>query len=95
MQDLSHDEIYVIAKKISRELSEFPLHSHGALIQLINIGFEHRKLTMQRAEKEAQDAQHERALRLQEQQIGLMEAERQRTDAGMIKAVPELVAQGN
>lgn len=80
MQELSHDEMYGIAKKISREFSEYPLHTHGALIQMVNIGFEHRKLAMQRAEKEAHDAAQERALKMQEQQIGLAMAEQRRAE---------------
>ena len=92
MQDLTQDEMFGIAKKISRELSEYPLHTHGALIQLVNIGFEHRKIAMQRADKERQDAENARALKLREQEIGLLQAEQQRVDAQALTG-PTLIKQ--
>ena len=92
MQDLTQDEMFGIAKKISRELSEYPLHTHGALIQLVNIGFEHRKIAMQRADKERQDAENARALKLREQEIGLFQAEQQRVGAQALTG-PTLIKQ--
>jgi ribosomal protein L24 len=84
MQDLLQDEMFGIAKKMSRELAEYPLHTNGALIQLINIAFEHRKLTQQRAEKLANDKMQEQALRMQEQHLALMQADEQRKAASRI-----------
>jgi len=92
MQDLTQDEMFGIAKKISRELSEYPLHTHGALIQLVNIGFEHRKIAMQRADKERQDAENARVLKLREQEIGLLQAEQHRVDAQALTG-PTLIKQ--
>ena len=61
-QPLSSEELYGTAKKWTRELEQLPLHSHGAVIQALNIAFEHRNLSMKREEAL-------RVQRLQEQRL--------------------------
>ena len=68
-QALTTEELYGVAKKMSLQMRDLPLHTHGALIQMINVDFEHRKLDVQRAEKLAADERQERALKIQEEQL--------------------------
>jgi hypothetical protein len=105
MQDLSPDEMYGIAKKVNREFSEYPLHTHAALSQLISIGFQHRQVAEQRAEKLEHDKLQERDLKLREQATELMRAQTIAAAGGKVlqpaaypatgglKAGPESVAQ--
>jgi hypothetical protein len=89
-QELQTEELYGVAKKMSLQMRDLPLHTHGALIQMINVDFEHRKLGMQRAEKLAQEERQERALKLQEQQMELMRRQQQ-PEKEVQKAEPEPV----
>ncbi len=79
--EIRPEELLGIAKKVSLEWDKLPLHTHGALIQLVNVVFEHRKLTLQRAEKQAQDDQRERMLAMQEKQTLLAEEHNKRERA--------------
>lgn len=78
---MSSDEMYGLAKKMNRDLEQLPLHTHGAIIQLVNIAFEHRKLAMQRAEKEKQEAQQAKVIEFQERQTKILEERQRRADA--------------
>lgn len=84
-QPLSSEELYGTAKKWTRELEQLPLHSHGAVIQAMNIAFEHRNMTMKREEQmrvarlqEAQVDNQRRAIELQERQQQMRDADEMR-----------------
>jgi hypothetical protein len=74
-------ELYGTAKKITNDLEDLPLHSHGAMIQLLNIAYEHRRLGAQHAEKLRQDALEERQTAVQEQMIRSRQEQQQKADA--------------
>jgi len=54
------EQVYGIAKKISLELEHFPLHTHAAIINVVNTMCQHRKLVleteMQQKQVDAQEA---------------------------------------
>ena len=87
-QPLSSEELYGTAKKWTRELEQLPLHSHGAVIQALNIAFEHRNLSMKREEalrmqrlQEAQIDNQRRAIEMQERQQQARDAEAMRQES--------------
>lgn len=85
--ELSSAEMYGTAKKINNDLEQLPLHTHGAMIQLLNIAFEHRKLAMAREEKLRQDALQERQMKFQEEMMQRQREAAQRADAeALVKA---------
>lgn len=88
-------ELYGTAKKITNELEELPLHTHGAMIQLLNIAYEHRRIGAQHAEKLRQDALQERQVAVQEQMVRFQQQQAQKADAeALVKAGdPQLVPQ--
>lgn len=69
MQEVTAEQMYGIAKKFNKEMEDFPLHSHSAIVELVRVGMQHRSLAVQRAEQEAQIARQEQALDLQRQQM--------------------------
>lgn len=92
---MTTEELYGVAKKMSLQMRDLPLHTHGALIQMINVDFEHRKLDLQRAEKLAADERQERALKIQEEQLEFAWRQQTAHEAGLIvrEARPHLVGE--
>ena len=86
--ELSSAEMYGTAKKITNDLEDLPLHTHGAMIQLINIAYEHRKLGMAREEKLRQEAVQERQLAMQEQMMQMQRERQQKADAEALMHAP-------
>lgn len=85
--ELSSAELYGTAKKITNDLEDLALHTHGAMIQLLNIAYEHRKLGMAREEKLRQDAMQERQMRFQEEMMTRQREAAQKADAeALVKA---------
>lgn len=89
-QPLTSEELYGTAKKWTRELEQLPLHSHGAVIQAMNIAFEHRNMTMKREEVLRQQRLQEQQVENQRRAIELQEKRQQTADAeAMRNAVPQ------
>jgi hypothetical protein len=88
-QQLSSDEMYGIAKKINRELEQFPMHTHSAIVEMVRVGMQHRNLGMQADVQAKQQEQQERMLKMQEQQqqAQLAQMAAQREAASRIKLV--------
>jgi hypothetical protein len=73
--------MFGIAKKFNNEMEQFPLHTHSAICELIRVGMQHRNLAMQ-AQKNAKDEeQRERALRIEEGNLRLIQEQERRTAA--------------
>ena len=84
-QQLTPDEMYGIAKKINRDLEQFPMHTHSAMVEMIRVGMQHRNLALQAAEQQHQKEQQERVLKIQEQQAALSRMAAERQAAGRIQ----------
>jgi len=88
----SSDELYGIAKRINRELDGLQIHSHGAIVEMVKVGFEHRNMGLKKAFQDQQVAQQERALKMQEQQMALAKEAAAKRDAKALQ--PHLVEAG-
>jgi hypothetical protein len=86
-QQLSSDEMYGIAKKINRELEQFPMHTHSAIVEMVRVGMQHRNLGMQADVQAKQQEQQERMLKMQAQLAQLAQMAAQREAASRIKLV--------
>lgn len=92
-QPLTGEELYGTAKKWTRELEQLPLHSHGAVIQAMQIAYEHRNLTMKREEVLRQQRMQEQQLENQRRAIELQEKMQQQRDADNLRQTAAATAQ--
>ena len=63
---LNSAEMFGTAKKINNDLEQLPLHTHGALVNLLTTAFQHRQVGMQREDALQKQRQQEQMLALQE-----------------------------
>ncbi len=68
-QPLTSDELSGISKKYTRELDALPLHSHGAVLKMMQVAYEHRNITMQREEALRQQRLQEMHIENQRREI--------------------------
>ncbi len=92
---LSSAELFGMSKRINNELEELPIQTHSALLQMLNVGLQHRNLCEQRKEKLRQDAMQQQALDNQSKAIQLEQDRRnQAADEAAVQAIkPHLVTQ--
>lgn len=55
-REISNDEIFGMAKRITKELAELPLQTHGTIVEMLKNMVAHRHVTEQRAAEEAANA---------------------------------------
>ena len=55
-------DVYGIAKKISLELEHLPLHTHAAIINMVNTMCQHRKIVLESEMQQKQMEAHEAAM---------------------------------
>lgn len=91
-QELSSDEMYGIGKRINRELEAFPLHTHGAIMQMVTVGFQHRNEVMKHAHMQQQQDAQERILRIKEHE---MDMQRQANEQNAAAALGPLLVTGD
>jgi hypothetical protein len=86
------EQVYGIAKRISLELEKFPLHTHAAIINIVNTMCQHRKIVLeepQRQEQERYEAIQRRAQADAFEAAQRAHAERDAKIAEQIKAADE------
>lgn len=98
------EQVYGIAKKFTLELEKLPLHSHAAIVGMMQMMCEHRKIVLQNeialAQKNANDAAMEEARRRHADAAADREAKERRNDERLGRNMlaedaprPELVKQ--
>lgn len=85
---LNSAEMFGTAKKINNDLEQLPLHTHGALVNLLTTAFQHRQVGMQREDALQKQRQQEQMLALQERQMALAEKRQQEADARCVLEMP-------
>lgn len=81
---MSSAEMFGTAKKFNHDLEQLPLHTHGAIVSLLNNAFQHRQVAMQHEEKLRQQSMQERQMALAESQLALQRERQQAADAEAI-----------
>lgn len=73
-------EMFGVVKNIDKQLEQFPIPTHSAMVQLLTIAFNHRN-------QSAQYADHQQSMNMKQQELNqqkdMIELERNRQNAGI------------